>query len=282
MPAAARHRRPAWVRLGAGGLLLAASAAAGYALLCAALWLAQERLIFRGTPLPAEHRFAAGRDVHEGWVDVPGARLNTLHLRLPNPDGVVFFLHGNGGNLQTWFFNVDFYRRLNMDLFMLDYRGYGKSSGRVESQAQLEADVRAAWDSVAPRYAGRHRVIFGRSLGSGLAARLAAEVQPEQTVLVAAYESLQALTAEIYPWVPGALLRYPLRTDEAIGRLRGPVLLVHGLRDSVIPASHSQRLQQRAPGATLLLLPEAGHGDIHRFDAYLQAVRRAVAPQRAP
>jgi pimeloyl-ACP methyl ester carboxylesterase len=135
---------------------------------------------------------------------------------------------------------------------------------------------------VAPRYAGLHRVIFGRSLGSGLAAILAAEVQPEQTVLVSAYESLQSLSAEIYPWVPGALLRYPLRTDEALVRIRGPVLLAHGERDSVIPAAHSQRLHRHAPGATLLVLPEAGHGDIHRFDAYLQAVRRAVAPQRAP
>jgi pimeloyl-ACP methyl ester carboxylesterase len=257
-------------------------AALGYALVCTALWFGQERLIFRSTALPADHRFALAADVHEGWVDVPGARLNTLHLRLPQPDGVVFFLHGNAGNLQTWFFNVDFYRRLNMDLFMLDYRGYGKSSGRIESQAQLEADVRTAWDGVAPRYAGLHRVIFGRSLGSGLAAILAAEVQPEQTVLVSAYESLQSLSAEIYPWVPGALLRYPLRTDEALVRIRGPVLLAHGERDSVIPAAHSQRLHRHAPGATLLVLPEAGHGDIHRFDAYLQAVRRAVAPQRAP
>jgi alpha-beta hydrolase superfamily lysophospholipase len=280
-----RAGRPSWAWAGraASAVLLAAI---GYALVCAALWFGQERLIFRSTPLAADHRFTLASDVHEGWVEVPGARLNTLHLRLPRPDGVVFFLHGNAGNLQTWFFNVDFYRRLNMDLFMLDYRGYGKSSGRIESQAPLEADVRAAWDSVAPHYAGLRRVVFGQSLGSGLAAILAAAVQPEQTVLVSAYESLQALTAEIYPWMPGRLLRYPLRTDEALVRVRGPVLLVHGALDSVIPAAHSQRLyqlvHQRSPGATLLLLPEAAHGDIHRFEAYKQAVARAVAPQRAP
>jgi pimeloyl-ACP methyl ester carboxylesterase len=254
-------------------------AALAYAGVCAALWFGQERLIFRSTALPAEHRFSLPDDVHEGWVEVPGARLNTLHLRLPQPDGVVFYLHGNAGNLQSWFFNVDVYRRLNMDLFMLDYRGYGKSSGSVESQAQLEADVRAAWDAVAPAYAGRRRVILGRSLGSGLAAMLAAEVQPEQTVLVSAYESLQVLTAEIYPWVPGALLRYPLRTDEALPRVRGPVLLVHGERDTVIPAAHSQRLHARAGGTTLLLLPEAGHGDIHRHPRYLEALRAVLPPR---
>ena len=93
-------------------------------------------------------------------IDVTGARLSALHLRLPDPQGVVFFLHGNNGNLATWFVNADFYRAANYDLFMLDYRGYGKSSGRIESEEQLRADVLAAWRSVAGRYLGKRRVIY--------------------------------------------------------------------------------------------------------------------------
>ena len=93
-----------------------------------------------------------------------------LHLRLPAPKGVVFFLHGNGGSLESWFINPEFYRRANYDLFMIDYRGYGKSTGQIESEAQLRADVRAAWATVAPQYAGRKVVFYGRSLGTGLAA----------------------------------------------------------------------------------------------------------------
>lgn len=249
---------------------------AAYALVLALLWLGQEVLLFAPEPLPAEHRFVLGDDVHERWIDVPGARLNALHLQLPAPDGVVFFLHGNGGNLQSWFVNVDFYRQLNLDLFMVDYRGYGKSSGRVTSQAQLEADVRAAWDAVAPAYAGKRRIVYGRSLGTGLAADLAAEVQPELTVLVSPYSSMQALAGEQYPWVPGALLRYPLHTDNALPRVAGEVLLVHGDRDTLIPAEHSRRLARELPRAKLLLVPGAGHGDIHRFGLYLDTLRQAL------
>ena len=86
-----------------------------------------------------------------------------------SPRGVVFFLHGNSDNMQHWFVNLDFYRTAQLDLVMLDYRGFGKSTGRIESQAQLEADVRAAWATVAaqPQYAGKKRVIYGRSLGTG-------------------------------------------------------------------------------------------------------------------
>ena len=134
-----------------------------YALLLALVWWQQERLIFLPAKLAADHRFAFGDDVHETWVDVDSAKLHALHLRNPLPRGVVFFLHGNAGNLDSWFSNADFYRRLNLDLYMLDYRGYGKSSGRIESQAQLESDVRAVWASIAPRYVGLRRVVMGRS-----------------------------------------------------------------------------------------------------------------------
>ncbi len=269
-----RPALPPWSR----ALLYAALAAfALYAGVVALLWWGQERLLFHPQKLPAEHRYLMGPDVHETWVDVPGARLNALHLQLPNPAGVVFFLHGNAGNLESWFVNADFYRRANVDLFMIDYRGYGKSSGRIESQAQLEADVRAAWASVAPRYAGKKRVIYGRSLGTGLAATLAAELQPELTVLVSPYSSMAALSREHYPWVPGAVLRYPLRTDTALALVKSPVLLAHGGRDTLIAPRHSVALRGAAPQAQLLLVPQAGHNDIHQFDSYLEGLRGALA-----
>jgi len=271
MPATKLPKRRSWRRTAP---VLAITAAIAYALVLAALWFGQERLLFRPAPLPAEHRFVLGDDVHETWVDVPGARLNALHLRLPHPDGVVFFLHGNGGNLQSWFVNAAFYRALNLDLFMIDYRGYGKSSGRIESQAQLQADVRAAWAQLAPAYEGRRRIVYGRSLGSGLAAMLAADVQPELTVLVSPYASMASLAGEHYPWVPAAVLRYPLHTDEAIARIRGPVLLVHGGNDTLIAPEHSRRLRALAPNSRLLLVPEAGHNDIQQFPLYLDNLRR--------
>jgi len=188
----------------------------------------------------------------------------------------VFFLHGNAGNLQGWFDDLDFYRRANFDLFMIDYRGYGKSSGRIESEAQLHADARAAWDVVAPEYVGRKRVLLGRSLGSGLAVPLALQVQPELTVLVSPYSSMRAMAAELYPWVPSKLLRYPLATDESIARLRSPVLLLHGELDELIAPHHSRTLKRLFPTAQLHIVKGAGHNDIQQFDGYHAALRAAL------
>lgn len=260
--------------------------AAVYGLLLALLWFGQERLIFLPQKLPADHRFDFGADVHEVWIDRPGpdaAQLHALHLRLPQPAGIVFYLHGNAGNLEGWFANADFWRSVNHDVFMIDYRGYGKSGGRVTSEAQLIEDVRASWQQVAPTYAGKRTVIFGRSLGSALAATLAAEVSPDLTVLVSPYESMAALAAEHYRWVPAALLRYPLRTDLAVARLRGRLLLLHGDQDTVIGPHHSERLQALATSAAHVALVRvlgAGHNDLQMFDAYLGGLRAALGAHR--
>jgi pimeloyl-ACP methyl ester carboxylesterase len=251
-----------------------------YALALAWLWFQQEKLLFAPTVLPADHAWSLARDVHEVSIDVPGARLSALHLRLPNPKGVVFFLHGNAGSLENWFVNPSFYRRANYDLFMFDYRGFGKSTGQIESEAQLRADVRAAWDQVAPQYAGRKIVVYGRSLGSGLATGLSAELgashAPDLTVLVSPYASMAALAAEHYPWVPQALLRYPLRTDLLIGQIRSPLLLIHGTRDTLIAPSHSDALKALAPQATLARITGAAHNDLQNFDTYLDVYNRAL------
>jgi pimeloyl-ACP methyl ester carboxylesterase len=251
--------------------LLAAFLLLAYGGVLVALYQWQEVLLFRGSRLAADHRFDLP-GVVERQIPVDGATLSALHLRLPSPAGVVFFLHGNGGNLASWFTGTTFYRQVNFDLVMIDYRGYGKSTGRVESEAQLRADVRAAWEAVAPEYAGKRKVIYGRSLGTGPAAMLSAEVAPDLTVLVSPYCAMAEIARLHYPWVPTALLRYPLDTCASIGRIPTPVLLIHGEQDAKIPIEQSERLLARAPGAQLLRIPEASHGDVHRFDAYVQAL----------
>ncbi len=247
------------------------AAIAAYAVLLAWVYLRQERLLFQPEPLAAAHEFVLP-DVREVRIEVDGATLSALHLKLPQPRGVVFFLHGNSGNLATWFTNSDFYRQANYDLFMVDYRGYGKSSGRIESEAQLRADVRAAWDSVAPQYAGKRKVIYGRSLGTGLASGLAAQVQSDLTILVSPYCSMGELMHMYYPLLPKAVLRYPLATCDDVGRIHGRLLLVHGEGDALIPISQSERVLSFAPRATLLRIPGAAHNDVHQFSTYTDAL----------
>ena len=262
---------PRWLRTAA--VILAAVAALGYAGALGLLYVKQERIILPASALAADYRFQFDQPFEEVWIPVHGASLHALHFKQPNPRGVVFFLHGNAGNLVSWTTGVDFYRRVNYDLFIVDYRGYGKSTGHIESEEQLYADARAAYDVMAPLYRDKPIVIYGRSLGTALAASLARDVQPRLLVLVSPFSSLAASAAQAYPWAPGWVLKYPLRTDAIIGDIKSPILLIHGSEDKLIPLSHSERLKALARSPVeLLVVPGAGHSDIHKFPVYLDGL----------
>jgi pimeloyl-ACP methyl ester carboxylesterase len=252
-----------------------------WSLLVAALWWGQERLLFEPKALGSNQAIDAP-DVTQDWIDVPGARLHAIHFRQPLVDGVrrtkglIFYLHGNVGNVATWFVQPSFWRDSGYDLYMLDYRGFGKSTGRIQSEAQLHADVLTAWDHVAPGYAGLKTVIYGRSLGTGLAVHLAAIVQPDLLVLVSPYASMTAVMNVHYPWVPDAILRYPLASDRYINQVQHATLIFHGLRDTVIPAAQAEVLLNRARHGELILLPNVGHGDVHEDAIYQDTLRRRL------
>jgi alpha-beta hydrolase superfamily lysophospholipase len=262
---------PRWTRIAA--VILATLVALGYAGALGLLYVTQERIILPASTLAADYRFQFDQPFEEVWIPVQGASLHALHFKQPNPRGVVFFLHGNAGNLVSWTTGVDFYRRVNYDLFIVDYRGYGKSTGRIENEAQLYADARAAYDAMAPLYRDKPIVIYGRSLGTALAASLARDVEPRLLVLVSPFSSLAASAAQAYPWAPEWVLKYPLRTDAIIGDVKSPILLIHGSEDKLIPLSHSERLKALARSPVeLLVVPGAGHGDIHKFPVYLDGL----------
>jgi uncharacterized protein len=240
------------------------------------VYVRQEKLIFFPEALPMDFPLVLPQ-VEQVLVHVDGATLSALHLKLPQPKGVVFFLHGNAGNLADWFVDTPFFRSVNFDLFMIDYRGFGKSSGRIESEAQLHRDVYLAWEQIAPRYRDARKVVYGRSLGTALAARLAAQIRPDLTILVSPYWSLGELSRLHYPLLPVFLLRYPLMTFRDIGRIEGRVLLIHGDRDQLIPFDHSVRLRAAARDAELVRIASAAHGDLQEFDEYQQAIAEALA-----
>ena len=261
---------------------LLAAAAAVYSAAVGYLWVRQERLLFEPTPLDPNEKLVDDPDVHESWIDVPGARLSCAHFKVPNPRGVVFFLHGNSGNLRDCLVDLDAFREVNFDVVMFDYRGYGKSSGRIASEEQLRRDVSTVWDAFAGQYEGKRVVIAGQSLGTALAAGLGAELcaknrAPDLTLLVSPYSSMRALTNELYPWVPHQVLRYPLQTMEHASRLQGPLVLIHGDQDELIGIHHSHALRTAVPAAELHCLEGAGHGDVHKHPSFRQKFASALA-----
>lgn len=262
---------------------LSGLAAASYVLVCCWLYISQVSLLFPGEQLPKDFQFRELKGVGEVMVPVDNAYLSALHFKNPSPKGLIFFLHGNAGNLDSWVPDVDFYREEAFDLFMIDYRGYGKSTGKIVSEKQLIEDVQHAWQFVSPEYQRSNIpiMIYGRSIGTFLAADLASKVDHDALVLVSPYSSGQQLVKEKLPWLPPFLLRFKLDTyglwksaSDTLNPLK--TFLLHGADDGLIPVDHSRRLAGLADGITLIEVEGAAHGDIHDFSVY-QATMSRVA-----
>ena len=253
--------------------LLALLTILAYLTAMAALYVFQDKLIFPAEPLPKDYQFSFDMPFTEINLPVDGAVLNALHFKQENSRGVIFFLHGNSGNLVDWVTDLEFYRRENYDLFIFDYRGYGKSTGELSSQSQAIDDVQTAWDFIAPQYKDKPIVIYGRSLGSALGTELAQKVNPALLVLVSPFTSMIDMARQRYPIAPSWLLRFPFETNKIIQNVSSDVLLIHGDKDDFIPIIHSQKLQQLTQKSSkLIIIKGADHSDIHHSDDYIKAL----------
>jgi pimeloyl-ACP methyl ester carboxylesterase len=225
------------------------------------LYFKQESVLFFPSRLRADHKFHFPGNFEERWIAAAdGTRLHGLLFHAAAPKGLVFYLHGNGGDVSNWADAAPVYTRLGYDVFFLDYRGYGKSEGTISSQAQLLEDVQTAYRQLLPEYLENKTVILGYSVGTGPATWLAARQQPRLLILQAPYFSLRDLATRLYPFVPGFLVRYPLPTNELITKVRAPIVLFHGDQDEVIYYQSSVRLKALLkPSDKLVLLHGAGH-----------------------
>ncbi len=218
-----------------------------YVVGCCFLYFKQEALLFYPQKLPATYQFHFPGNYHEYPITAPdGTQLSGLLFKVKAPKGLIFFLHGNGGSLAGWGGVAATYTRLGYDVFLLDYRGYGKSQGSISSQTQLFGDVKTAYNQLKATYPEQSIVIAGYSVGTGPAAWLAARHHPRLLLLHAPYYSMAdmaAHTIKLWPILPGWLLRYPLATNEFLQQVSAPVVLFHGDRDEVIPYQSSVRLK---------------------------------------
>ena len=230
----------------------------GYAFVVALAYAFQERLIFHPRALPPDYVYDWGR---EEMIDVgEGVALSTVWVDKPDERGVVLYFHGNVGDNNRGRYQLGAVLEMPYDVVSVDYRGFGKSTGAPESDAQLLADVQAVYDRVAEVYPEDRIHLLGYSLGSGLAAYLAVENAPAHLTLVAPYTSLDDMKDEVFWWLPDGLLKYHLDTESRMGDIRVPTDIYHGTADRLIPFRMAETLAGLAPKhATLHPLEGVGH-----------------------
>lgn len=245
------------------------------------MYFKQESMIFAPEKLPPDFKFTFQERFEELEWPAAGARIHALHFKTDRPKGVVLYFHGNAGSLKGWGeVAVDFTGR-GYDVVMPDYRGFGKSTGRIKNEKMLLDDAQIAYDDVRKNYTENRIVLYGRSIGTGLAVHLARTNRPRMVILESPYLSLLNMAMHHYPLFPrpllNLLLRYPLRTDLWIADVACPVYLFHGTRDHIIPFNESEQLSRLIRSEhQLIAVPDGGHNDLSDFRRYRDGLDRIL------
>lgn len=239
------------------GLILAVM----YGIACLLLYKNQERILFLPEKLSQEHRFEFQSDFKEIYLTThDGLNLHALHFKTEDPKGVIYFLHGNGGSLDGWGIVGDIYTQGQYDVFIPDYRGYGKSEGSYENVQDLFMDVETGYNYLKAIYGEEHINVFGYSLGTGLAAHLASAHHPARLVLHAPYYSMKDMMQCRFPMIPTALLKYDIRTFAYLKETKAPIYIFHGTDDRVIPVSQTKKIMASTTRPiSFYTIPNQGH-----------------------
>lgn len=195
---------PAFVWYVGGGILF----------LSVLAYFVQERLIFKPEKLKKDFQFRYDVPFKEYFFDIePGVSINGLHFYREIPSGLILYFHGNTRSIKGWAkYAKDFYR-YNYDVVLVDYRGFGKSTGK-RSEKQMLKDMQFVYDELKKQYSENHLIVYGRSIGSGFATKLASDNLPRYLILDAPYYSFRKVVERFLPFLPVRfVLRYHLRAD---------------------------------------------------------------------
>ncbi len=254
--------------------------AAGYAAIVLIVYLAQGRMLYlpnaAGPPLDVTPASAglSYEDVHLTTAD--GVTLHGWFVH-GETNEVLLFFHGNAGDISHRLFSIRQFHDLGLSVFIVDYRGYGRSGGRPTEQG-LYRDAEAAW-----RYLTETRgvapgdiIVFGRSLGGSVAAWLAANQRPASLIVESSFTSVPDVAQELYWWLPARwLARFRHATREHVASVKSPVLVVHSRDDEIIPYHHAEAIFAAANEPRRLLTIRGGHNNAISVDEenYIEGLR---------
>jgi len=250
-----------------------------YIMIGTSLYFFQEKLIFRPTTLPQDYTFNFLNPFEELFLKAEdGANINAIHFKSKNPKGVILYFHGNAGDLSRWGKITEFFVEKDYDVFVMDFRTYGKSIGELSEQA-LYNDAEMCYNYVLERYQEKEIIVYGRSLGTGMATYIASKNNPKQLILETPFYSLTEVAKHRFPMFPNnKLLKYDFPSYKYVENVNCPISIFHGTKDSVIPYASGEKLfnsilQKRKVFYTI---EKGEHNNLIEFDSYLKPIQKIL------
>jgi uncharacterized protein len=235
-----------------------------------------ERILFQPTKLNRNYAFSFNRDFEEVFLyPDKNVEINALHFKIKSPKGVILYFHGNRDNLQRWGkIASDIGDYFHYDVFVMDYRGYGKSVG-FRNEDALNADALYCYNYIKKQYSNKEIIIYGRSLGTGIAACLASETSPNKLILETPYYSMNDLARGYFSlFSVEHKLPYKLPSFQYLQDVNCPILIFHGTNDDVVPYPSGKKLYESLvnKNATFITIPNGQHNNLSEYKDYWEAL----------
>lgn len=252
-----------------------------YLLALLVLYLFQDKIIFQATALPPDFRFSFdSKFIEKEYTTKDGTTLSTLFFPSAGKSkGLVFYCHGNRRNLKTWGRFAHNFTKNGYDVFMWDYRGFGKSEGSP-SENNIFDDAEMLYKLMREKYPESRIIAYGRSLGSGVATYIASKNSPRQLILETPYLHMADVGFKHFPFIPyNLLIKHPFRTDKYISKVNCPINIFHGTNDELVPYESSLDLAQilnKSPEELVISIPGGGHRGLERYDLYQEKLKQLL------
>tara|TARA_R110002072_G_scaffold302725_1_gene487964 strand:+ start:27 stop:833 length:807 start_codon:yes stop_codon:yes gene_type:complete len=239
----------------------------------------QERLIFSPIRLPKNYPYPFKGDFEERNYEVDkGVFLNSLLFKVPNSKGLIFYIHGNADNLRYWGDFAAFFNQLGYDVFMYDYRGFGKSGGKISSEKQLHADANKLYEELLNEYPPERVVIYGFSIGTGIATKLASNSACKLLILEAPYFNFLELVNYHKAYLPASLIsKYRFRINRLLPKIEVPIFIFHGTDDRKVPFYLGAKLDGLNQLLTFISVEHATHNDMQAMETYQLKMKEILA-----
>ena len=246
----------------------------------------QKKVDFLPVVLPVHHEFDFEKNFEEYLWETPfEGKINVLHFKIKNPKGIIVYFHGNSDNLHRWGKIAADFTDFEYDVLVLDYRGYGKSSG-PRNEEYLNSDSQFVFDFAKENYGEENIVVYGRSLGGAFATKIAADNHPKAVILECTFFSLQDI---VNRWLPKQVtnrvsptMTYHFLSHENISKVKVPLYHFHGTKDFVVPLKSGKKLfevfkkSQPEIFKKFIEIPGGGHDDLVNFEEFKTEIKKIL------
>lgn len=250
-----------------------------YIVVMMGLVMFQQKLIFRPEKLDAAYRFSFEQSFKElNFKREDDALLNALYFTVPDPKGVILYFHGNQGSLKRWGVIASSLTKYGYNVLVMDYRGYGKSTGTV-SELNLQNDARFFYKELLQLFPEDQIIVYGRSLGTHFATLVASENKPQRLILESPFTTMMDVAQARFPILPVKyFLKFPFNSSQYIQKLGSPLTIFHGTGDKVVPYRLGRKLFEQAActDKTFIAVPDGAHNDLASFKEYGVEIERVL------